>query len=141
MPEPLQPTMDDVVELLTLTSDARSRQLALQLMTRDDHTARHLAHLRLWADEAGTTEEEEHWALSAMTLNRDIDDLLAAGNATWEEDAALLDPHGDLGIDYPRLLRVVHARLTKQAGDPEALRALHARLLEGARWDQRRFGD
>lgn len=127
----LKPTLDDVANLLLAAEELGTEvsRLAWYLVGRDPMTGPLLAQLQELANDARIRIGSQHWAFAALQLNREVDRLMSADGRTWKQAADLLDPERLLGIDYPRLLAILDARISRFRGDTSRLRRIRRRLI------------
>lgn len=130
----LEPNLRQVADLLLAAEEASPEvsRLAWYLVGRDPLTGPLLTELQVMAKDAHIPIGSPHWAFGAVALNQEVDRLLSADGRTWKRAADLLDPEGDLGIDYPRLVAILEARIARFRGDTSRLRRIRARIVREA---------
>ena len=103
------------------TQEARDR-LARVIQT-DPRFAEQLEHLEALARDAGV--KRGSYRGIGLEENQDFDRLLADDG--WRDPAEVLDPDGQRGFSYGRLIAIARARAAR-AEDPSSLHAMRERL-------------
>jgi len=130
----LKPSLEDIANLLLAAEELGTEvsRLTWYLIGRDPLTGPLLAQLQEFANDARIRIGSQHWAFASLQLNREVDRLMSADGRTWKHAADLLDPERLLGIDYPRLLAILEARISRFRGDTSRLRRIRHRLIREA---------
>ncbi len=125
------PSLDDVANLLLLAEDTSPEigRMAWHLLRRDALTGLKLKELLELARDAGIRVGSQHWSLSALVINQQVDRLVTSDGRTWKDAHDLLDPGRVEGVDYRGLLRVLDARLARYSANKVRMQRLRERLI------------
>ncbi len=125
------PKINHLADLLYAAEeqDAEVCSLAWYLLGRDPLTGPLLSELLMLAADAQIKVGSQHWSLSVVALNQQVDRLLSADGRIWKIAADLLDPDREIGTDHAGLIAVLDARICRFRGDSSRMRRLRRRLI------------
>lgn len=123
-----------VVELLLcLEHDVESESaygLAVWMVEQVPETADMWRKLEVMGTDAGEVAQYPTYPVNVVALHQAVDRLLA--NERWATAEEVLDPIGELGIDYKALVMILAARIARGEGDAEHMKSVQRRLVEEA---------
>ena len=130
-------TLEDAALLVDSNGDVPHETLGRlrDLVRTDPRVMPHFEYLEALADEAGIPETGDRLFV-ALSCLQEVERLEQTED--WQHPAEILDPTGDLGVDYPELIRLAAMRL-RQEGDAGRYRSVK-RKLERA-WSAEKVSD
>lgn len=129
--KPHRVTREDLGDLLFHAEEGGAQVLALaaKLAAHHPETGPLLIELQQLALDGQIPLDTPYWSLTAMSLARQIETLLATDGRSVKTLAEVLDPTGEIGVDFAGLITMLGSRITRPSSDRPRLRRLRARLI------------